>query len=69
MEEGKATLAFSAEGHVVSLSGSNPMYPAAMDRLRETGTLVFLDVHHNDILHRLERMKVKRGARLSPGIL
>jgi hypothetical protein len=32
-EEGKALLHFERQGHVVSLTGSNPMYPAAMDHI------------------------------------
>jgi shikimate kinase len=39
-EEGKALLHFERQGHVVSLTGSNPMYPAAMDHISKTGIVV-----------------------------
>ena len=59
-EEGKAFLSFNADNSVVSLTGSNPMYKPAMDRIKSLGTVVFLDVKSSDILERLERMKVDR---------
>lgn len=34
------------------------MYKPAMEYLRKTGVVVFLDVQHEDIVHRLEKMKV-----------
>jgi shikimate kinase len=52
-EEGKALLHFERQGHVVSLTGSNPMYPAAMDHISKTGIVVFLDVKNEDITERL----------------
>ena len=59
-EEGKALLHFERQGHVVSLTGSNPMYPAAMDHISKTGIVVFLDVKNEDITERLAKMKVNR---------
>lgn len=59
-EEGQALCSFSASGCVVSLTGSNPLHAAAMRHVKETGVVVYLDVDSEDILARLERMKVKR---------
>lgn len=59
-EEGQALCSFSASGCVVSLTGSNPLHTAAMQHVKETGVVVYLDVDSEDILERLERMKVNR---------
>lgn len=59
-EEGQALCTFSASGCVVSLTGSNPLHTAAMQHVKETGLVVYLDVDTDDILARLERMKVDR---------
>lgn len=59
-EEGQALCSFSASGCVVSLTGSNPLHAAAMQHVRESGVVVYLDVDSEDILARLERMKVNR---------
>lgn len=44
----------------MSLTGSNPMYPAAMEQFANSGVVVFLDVKKEDIADRLEKMKVNR---------
>lgn len=59
-EEGQALCSFSASGCVVSLTGSNPLHTAAMQHVKETGVVVYLDVDSQDILARLQRMKVNR---------
>ncbi|KAM8881522.1 threonine synthase-like 1 [Synchiropus picturatus] len=59
-EEGQALCNFSASGCVVSLTGSNPLHSEAMEHLRQTGLVVYLDVDSEDILQRLSRMKVNR---------
>lgn len=59
-EEGQALLGISASGCVVSLTGSNPLHAAAMQHIRESGVVVYLDVDSEDILARLESMKVNR---------
>lgn len=59
-EEGRALCNFSASGCVVSLTGSNPLHAAAMRHITASGVVVYLDVDSNDILARLERMKVDR---------
>lgn len=59
-EEGQALCSFSASGCVVSLTGSNPLHTVAMQHVKETGVVVYLDVDSEDILARLERMKVNR---------
>ncbi|XP_042366555.1 threonine synthase-like 1 [Plectropomus leopardus] len=59
-EEGQALCNFSASGCVVSLTGSNPLHSAAMRHVRESGLVVYLDVDSEDIIQRLERMKVNR---------
>ncbi|KAL4225963.1 Threonine synthase-like 1 [Mactra antiquata] len=58
--EGEALLAFNAENSVISLTGSNPMHSDGMAHIAKTGTVVFLDIHMEDIIERLERMKVNR---------
>lgn len=55
-------------GHVVSLTGSNPMHQQAIDRFRQTGIVIFLDVDTRDILSRLGAMKVGRIVGQSPGV-
>ncbi|KAM9839519.1 threonine synthase-like 1 [Aulostomus maculatus] len=59
-EEGQALCNFSASGCVVSLTGSNPLHNEAMQHVTHTGVVVYLDVDSEDILQRLERMKVSR---------
>ncbi|XP_056155789.1 LOW QUALITY PROTEIN: threonine synthase-like 1 [Lampris incognitus] len=59
-EEGQALCNFSSVGSVVSLTGSNPLHAGAMQHIRQTGTVVYLDVDTEDIIQRLSRMKVNR---------
>ncbi|KAM9337059.1 threonine synthase-like 1 [Symphorus nematophorus] len=59
-EEGEALCNFSASGCVVSLTGSNPLHAAAMQHVKESGLVVYLDVDSEDIIQRLARMKVNR---------
>ncbi|KAM6971162.1 threonine synthase-like 1 [Tautogolabrus adspersus] len=59
-EEGQALCNFSASGCVVSLTGSNPLHSAAMQHVKESGLVIYLDVDSEDIIHRLARMKVNR---------
>ncbi|XP_075068074.1 threonine synthase-like 1 [Mixophyes fleayi] len=59
-EEGKALLKFSASGSVISLTGSNPLHARSMEHTKKNGIVVYLDVHLEDIIERLERMKVDR---------
>lgn len=59
-EEGQALCNFSASGCVVSLTGSNPLHSAAMQHVRQTGMIMYLDVDSEDIIERLARMKVNR---------
>uniref|UniRef100_UPI0037E941F1 threonine synthase-like 1 n=1 Tax=Semicossyphus pulcher TaxID=241346 RepID=UPI0037E941F1 len=59
-EEGMALCNFSASGCVVSLTGSNPLNAAAMQLVKDTGVVVYLDVDSEDIIQRLARMKVNR---------
>lgn len=59
-EEGQALCNFSASGCVVSLTGSNPLHAEAMQHIRQTGLVIYLDVHSEDIIQRLARMKVNR---------
>lgn len=59
-EEGQALCNFSAAGCVVSLTGSNPLHTAAMQHVRDSGVVVYLDVDLEDIMQRLVRMKVNR---------
>ncbi|TKS87462.1 Threonine synthase-like 1 [Collichthys lucidus] len=59
-EEGQALCNFSSTGCVVSLTGSNPLHDAAMQHVKESGLVVYLDVDGEDIIRRLARMKVNR---------
>lgn len=59
-EEGKALLKFSASGSVISLTGSNPLHTSSMEHTKKNGLVVYLDVNSQDIIERLERMKVNR---------
>ncbi|XP_073344846.1 threonine synthase-like 1 [Pagrus major] len=59
-EEGEALCNFSASGCVVSLTGSNPLHTAAMQHVKDSGLVVYLDVDCEDIVRRLARMKVNR---------
>ena len=56
-----ATATFTS-GSVISLTGSNPMDLAVMQALKKLKNAVFmyLDVHLDDIVHRLGQMKVDR---------
>ncbi|XP_076617649.1 threonine synthase-like 1 [Chaetodon auriga] len=59
-EEGQALCNFSSSGCVVSLTGSNPLHAAAMQHVKESGLVVYLDVDGEDIMQRLARMCVNR---------
>ncbi|XP_072268810.1 threonine synthase-like 1 [Pyxicephalus adspersus] len=59
-EEGKALLKFSASGSVISLTGSNPLHTSSMEHIKKNGLVVYLDVNSQDIIERLEGMKVDR---------
>ncbi|KAM4705701.1 threonine synthase-like 1 [Rhinophrynus dorsalis] len=59
-EEGKALLKFSTSGSVISLTGSNPLHTTSMEHIKKNGIVVYLDVHAQDIIERLEGMKVDR---------
>ncbi|KAF6719998.1 Threonine synthase-like 1 [Oryzias melastigma] len=58
--EGQALCQFSSSGCVVSLTGSNPLHAEAMQHVQQSGLVVYLDVDEDDILTRLDRMKVNR---------
>lgn len=59
-EEGRALCNFSASGCVVSLTGSNPLHAEAMQHVKQSGLVIYLDVDSEDILQRLTSMKVNR---------
>ncbi|XP_061777561.1 threonine synthase-like 1 [Nerophis ophidion] len=59
-EEGQALCNFSASGCVVSLTGSNPLHPEAMQHVKGSGVVIYLDVDSEEILQRLHIMKVDR---------
>lgn len=59
-EEGRALCKLSTSGSVISLTGSNPLHSGAMQHLKRTGLVVYLDVATDDIIQRLSRMKVNR---------
>ncbi|XP_043945769.1 threonine synthase-like 1 [Protopterus annectens] len=67
-EEGQALLKLSASESVISLTGSNPMHSASMHHVKKNGIIVFLDVPVDDIINRLEQMKVDRIVGQGPGI-
>ncbi|XP_064632577.1 threonine synthase-like 1 [Lineus longissimus] len=55
--EGKAFMNFNISNHIVSLTGSNPMYRPAQDHLRSLGPVVYLDVDDKIVTDRLEILK------------
>ncbi|XP_028660217.1 threonine synthase-like 1 [Erpetoichthys calabaricus] len=59
-EEGKVLLNFSSFGCVISMSGSNPLHPVSMQHMKRNGIVVYLDVDNEDIMRRMEKMKVDR---------
>lgn len=59
-EEGQALCNFSASGCVVSLTGSNPLHAEAMRHILQTGLVIYLDVDVEDVIRRLNKMKVNR---------
>lgn len=59
-EEGQALCNFSASGCVVSMTGSNPLHSEAMQHVKQSGMVIYLDVDSEDIIERLARMKVNR---------
>ena len=59
--EGQALLGFiPSSDTVITLSGSNAMHAEAMEHISKYGTIFFMDVPSEDILQRLEAMKVNR---------
>jgi shikimate kinase len=61
--EGEALCLVKKTRTVISLSGSNPLHEAGMRTLRENNPnsiFLYLDVSRNDIIQRLEAMKVNR---------
>jgi len=68
-EEALCNANFPEEG-ILSLTGSNPLGEKAMKKLKEAGWMfVWLDVSREDILERLEMMKVDRIVGQSSGSL
>uniref|UniRef100_UPI00398E6E31 threonine synthase-like 1 n=1 Tax=Pristiophorus japonicus TaxID=55135 RepID=UPI00398E6E31 len=67
-EEGETLQRFSTTRSVISLTGSNPMHPRSMYQVKKNGIVVYLDVPFEDILERLEGMKVDRIVGLRPGV-
>ncbi|XP_063952369.1 threonine synthase-like 1 [Lytechinus pictus] len=60
-KEGEALLTFTPPPDtVVTLTGSNAMHDEAMSHISQYGPILFLDVKNQDILQRLEAMKVNR---------
>lgn len=58
--EGAAAMNIRKKGHIISLTGSNPLHPESIEYLSKDGLVVFLDVPKEDILKRMEEMKVDR---------
>ncbi|XP_015810951.3 LOW QUALITY PROTEIN: threonine synthase-like 1 [Nothobranchius furzeri] len=67
-EEGQALCGFSASGCVVSLTGSNPLHTEAMQHVTQSGLVIYLDVDSDDIIQRLDRMKVNRIVGQAAGV-
>lgn len=67
-EEGQALCNFTVSGCVVSLTGSNPLHSEAMQHIKQSGLVVYLDVDGEDIMQRLARMKVNRIVGQEAGI-
>jgi threonine synthase len=45
---------------IISLTGSNPLHPQAMDYVSSLGHVIYLDVPKHDIIQRMHHMKVDR---------
>lgn len=60
IEEGKAVMLIDRQNTVISTSGSTPLYKPAIDHLRKSSILVYLDVDDEEILQRCHKMKVDR---------
>ncbi|XP_071961057.1 threonine synthase-like 1 [Antedon mediterranea] len=58
--EGEALLQLKASNTIISLTGSNPLHNKAMQYISESGVVVFIDANSDDIISRLEAMKVDR---------
>lgn len=58
--EAEATMKIDKEKTIISLTGSNPLHDVAMNFIRSQGVVVFLDVSKEEILKRLDKMKVCR---------
>ncbi|MGH0142872.1 UNVERIFIED_CONTAM: hypothetical protein FKN15_026727 [Acipenser sinensis] len=67
-EEGRALLNFTISGSVISLTGSNPIHSRSMEHVKQNGIAVYLDVCTEDIIERLERMKVDRIVGQGPDV-
>ncbi|KAK6490282.1 threonine synthase-like 1 [Huso huso] len=67
-EEGRALLNFTISGSVISLTGSNPIHSRSMEHVKQNGLAVYLDVCTEDIIERLERMKVDRIVGQGPDV-
>ncbi|KAL8595203.1 hypothetical protein ACOMHN_043356 [Nucella lapillus] len=60
-EEGKAVLNFTLpEDTIIALTGSNPLHAKSMQKMAQSGVVVFLDVSRDTIMRRLNVMKVDR---------
>jgi threonine synthase len=59
-EEGNALLKLDRKNSVISLSGSNPLHKRAMEHVMNHGFVVFLDIPSEDIVSRMQSMKVDR---------
>jgi shikimate kinase len=55
-EEGQAFMNFTVSNHIISLTGSNPMYRPAQGHIRSLGPVVYLDVDDKVIVDRLEKL-------------
>ncbi|XP_078272255.1 threonine synthase-like 1 [Rhinoraja longicauda] len=59
---------FSTTRSIIPLTGSSPLHPQSMYHMKKNGIVVYLDVPLEELLERLERMKVDHIVGLRPGV-
>lgn len=56
----ESTMKLNVTNTIVSLTGSNSLYEPTMNKIRQNGIVVYLDVDAQEILDRCHKMKVTR---------
>ncbi|XP_072910782.1 threonine synthase-like 1 [Hemitrygon akajei] len=67
-EEGEILKSLSITRSIITLTASNPMHPQSMYHIKKNGIIIYLDVPLEDLLERLEGMKIDHIVGLRPGV-